>query len=53
MFKFFDLIKERDEYGCLVCVLVVRGGNLKFLSCFMKYLIYFLLMKIKRICMML
>lgn len=34
MFKFFDLIKERDEYGCLVCVLVVRGGNLKVFKLF-------------------
>lgn len=34
MFKFFDLIKERDEYGCLVCVLVIRGGNLKVFKLF-------------------
>lgn len=34
MFKFFDLIKERDEYGFLVCVLVVRGGNLKVFKLF-------------------
>lgn len=28
------MIKERDEYGCLVCVLVVRGGNLKVFKLF-------------------
>lgn len=36
--KFFNMVKERDVYGNLVCVLVVRGGNLNVYKLFFEIL---------------
>lgn len=38
VFYFFNLVKERDVDCCLVCVLVVRGGNEDVFYFFFEYL---------------